>query len=82
MKIETGTIARTAVLVIALINQLCAIMGWTPLDLDEDMIYQVCTIVATIGASLWSWWKNNSFTKAALEADKVLKSIKTGVTEE
>ena len=76
MKIETGTIARTIVLLIALLNQVCAIMGWTPLDISEEAIYQLCSLAATAGASVWAWWKNNSFTKAALTADKKLQALK------
>ena len=26
----------------------------------------------TVCASLWAWWKNNSFTQAAIEADEQL----------
>ena len=76
MKIEAGTIARTIVLVIALANQVCVIMGWTPLDVSEDAVYQLCSLAATVGASLWGFWKNNSFTRAAIAADLVLRKNK------
>lgn len=77
-KVDIGTIERTIVLVIALVNQVCAIMGWTPLDIAEADVYQSVTLIATIGASIWAWWKNNSFTQSALEADKLMHELKKG----
>ena len=69
-KIKLETIIRTAVLVIALINQILAICGKDTLPLYESDIVQIITLVATIASSLWAWWKNNSFTQNAIEADK------------
>ena len=40
---------------------------------------QVETIVTTcimIGVALWNWWKNNSFTKKAIAADKYMETLK------
>lgn len=68
--IKADTIARTIVLALALINQALAIAGKGTLDIAENDIYQVVTLVFTIGAAVLSWWKNNSFTKAAIAADE------------
>lgn len=76
--IKTDTIARTIVLFIALANQVLAISGKEIFPVTEDQIYQIVSLVATIGASVWAWWKNNSFTKPAIEADKVLAQLKNG----
>lgn len=75
-KIESGTIARTALLIFALLNQMLTIMGKNPLPFAEEDIYDVITGVLTAVASLWTWWKNNSFTQAALEADVYKEEIK------
>ena len=75
-KIETGTIARTAVLIFALFNQMLTMTGKNPLPFSEDQVYTVATGVLTVGASLWAWWKNNSFTQPALEADVYKEEIK------
>ena len=77
-KIDIGTIVRTIVLVIALVNQGCTMMGWNPLDISEAYVYQSVTLIVTIGASIWAWWKNNSFTQPALEADKLMHELKKG----
>ena len=72
-KIEKGTIIRTAVLVFALINQVLTISGYNPLPFTDEDFGQAVSMVLTVGASLWAWWKNNSFTQAAIQADKQLK---------
>lgn len=71
--ITAGTIARTIVLLLALANQVLAMCGKQVLNIADDDIYQIVSIVFTISASVWSWWKNNSFTQNAINADKFLK---------
>lgn len=77
-KISVETIIRTIVLVVALVNQVLTATGKNPLPFSEDIIYELVTVLATVGASVWAWWKNNSFTSAAIEADKFLTSLKKG----
>lgn len=74
--VSTGTIARTISQGIVFLNLILGLCGKTPLDIDESVIYTVCTGVATIGVGIWTWWKNNSFTKRAREADLVKDGVK------
>lgn len=74
--ISAGTIARTIVLLLALANQVLAMCGKQVLNISDDDIYQVVSIVFTIGASAVAWWKNNSFSQTALKADKVMAELK------
>ncbi len=74
-KIEKGTIVRTAVLAFALINQILTICGYSPLPFTDDNVGQAVSMFLTAGASLWAWWKNNSFTQAAIAADDILKNF-------
>lgn len=74
--ITAGTIARTIVLLLALANQVLAMCGKQVLNISDDDIYQVVSIVFTIGASAVAWWKNNSFSQTALKADKVMAELK------
>lgn len=76
MKVDKGTIARTVVLIVALINQVLTMTGYNPLPFAEDAIYEGITAVLTVGGALWAWWKNNSFTPAAIQADQTLKELK------
>ena len=80
-KIKTDTIVRTIVLVLALFNQILAIKGKEVLPVTEDEVYQLVSLVATIGASLWAWWKNNSFTEPALMGDQLKDQLKQEVHE-
>jgi SPP1 family holin len=72
MKVKADTIARTIFLALTLINLILNALGKVPLQLEESQIYEICTLAAVIVASLSAWWKNNSFTQAAMIADKVL----------
>lgn len=80
-KIKTDTIVRTIVLVLALLNQILAIKGKEVLPVTEDEVYQLVSLVVTIGASLWAWWKNNSFTEPALMGDQLKDQLKQEVHE-
>lgn len=71
-KIEKETLARTVVLIVALLNNILAMAGYNPLPFSDDEVYMGVTAVFTVAASLWAWWKNNSFTEKAIEADKIL----------
>lgn len=74
--ISAGTIARTLCLLLALVNQALTITGHAVLPIDDDTVNQAVSLACTVGASLAAWWKNNSFTGAAQEADKYLVQLK------
>lgn len=71
-KIEKGTIVRTSVLAFALINQILTICGYSPLPFTDDNVGQAVSMFLTASASVWAWWKNNSFTQNAIIADEYL----------
>lgn len=76
MKIEIGTIVRTALLVVALINQFLSILGKAVLPIEDGQIEMLLSTGITMIAALVGWWKNNSFTEPAKEGDKLMKSLK------
>lgn len=78
MKVKTETIVRTVILALALINQLLSATGHAVLPIQDEQVETLITTGATILASLWAWWKNNSFTKAAIAADNHLADLKGG----
>lgn len=75
--IKGDTIARTIVLALALINQMLVVFGKEALPIVEDDVYQIVSLIATAGTSIWAWWKNNSFTQAAITADEEMKTMKS-----
>ncbi len=76
MKIKSETIIRTAVLALALVNQLLAAAGKSVIRLEDGQLSAFLNSALTVAAALWTWWKNNSFTGAALEADEYLKALR------
>ncbi|WP_321383216.1 phage holin [uncultured Enterococcus sp.] len=74
--ISADTMARTIILVLALLNQVLAILGKGTINIAENDLYQVISLLFTIGSTVVAWWKNNSFTTAAIEADERLKELK------
>ena len=75
-KIPTATIARTAVLLLALTNQVLSACGKPLLPLESQTVEQLVTAGITTVAALVAWWKNNSFTPAAIQADGYLARLK------
>lgn len=66
------TWVRTIVLALALISQILVLAGKTDKLIDEEKATEALTLLFTIIASVWGFWKNNSFTDKAQEADAVL----------
>lgn len=78
MKVEAGTIARTIILALALINQILTVSGHAVLPIEDEQVNTLVSTIWTVVASVWTWWKNQSFTAPALEADELLKELKKG----
>ena len=76
MNISAGTIARTACLVLALTNQILSATGHSVLPIEDAQVETLVTTGLTVAASLAAWWKNNSFTPAAIKADEALKDFR------
>lgn len=74
----TGTIARTAVLILALANQIFAACGKPMIPVEDEDLSALITTGITVGAAVAAWWKNNSVTMHAQTADEYLKSLKRG----
>ena len=75
-KISASTLARTAALALALTNQVLSALGKPVLPIESSTVEQLVTAGITTVTALVAWWKNNSFTPAALEADKTYDRLK------
>lgn len=73
LKVKPDTIIRTVVLIIALINQILTSTGHAVIPVSDEQITEAITLFFTIVTSIWAWWKNNSFTQAALNADEFMR---------
>ena len=78
-KISAGTIARTAVLALALINQLLSALGKPVLPIESAQLEQLISTGLTTGSALVNWWFNNSFTREAIQADAEFERLKKRV---
>ena len=74
--VSIGTIARTACLALALTNQVLTCFGVQVLPISDDELNNLVTTGLTVATSLAAWWKNNSFTTAAMIGDEHIKQVK------
>lgn len=75
-QVSKATITRTALLTLALVNQSLTMAGRSPLPVDDEDFAALLSLGLTVGASLWAWWNNNSFTNKAIAADDYLLELK------
>ena len=75
-KTDVGTITRTVLIIIALINQGLVIAGKNPLPFEDEQIAQVISFGFTAVTALIAWWNNNNFTREAKEAQHYLDALK------
>lgn len=76
--VNAGTVARTLILLLALVNQCLTVAGFSVLPISDEQIESLVSTVWTAAAALWAWWKNNSITPAAIEADKIKADLTEG----
>ena len=70
--VSAQTWTRTIVLALALINQALVVFGITKNEVEIETWTQYVSYAFTVLTAVWSWWKNNSFTLKAQEADNKL----------
>lgn len=75
-KPSIATIARTVALALALVNQVLSATGHAVLPIESEQLESLVTTGITIVASIVAYWKNNSWTQEAIEADETLKNLK------
>ncbi|MBU5595373.1 phage holin [Amphibacillus sp. MSJ-3] len=74
---DRGVIIRTVALFVAFVNQLLCYFGRSPIPIEEERITMLISIIIMAIVSVWTWWKNNSFTKCAKEADQYKRKLKS-----
>jgi len=80
-KITGATIARTVVLIIAIINQALTAAGKPILPFEEATVSELVSTLFLIVTSVVTFWFNNSYTKAALKGDAVMKEERLAAKE-
>ena len=77
MNITAGTLARTIILALALVNQILSATGHPVLPIEDAQVETLVSTAWTVIAALIAWWNNNSFTSAAKAGDEVMKQEKS-----
>ena len=77
MKISKGTIIRTVLMAIVIINMILKANGIELISISESEIATVVEYVLEIAVIIANWWYNNSFTENAKKAQKFLEELKT-----
>ena len=75
--LDKGTIIRTAVLFLSIINQILAVLGKSPLPISSDQLTDLISTGFTAVTAIIAWWKNNDFSEAAREGTAHMKRLKT-----
>lgn len=76
MKISKGTIVRTVMLVVVVLNMILKHFGLDVINVSESEILSVLEMLIEIAVIIVTFWKNNSFTDKAIKADEFLKTLK------
>lgn len=76
MKISKGTIVRTVMLIIVLLNMILKHFGIDVINVSENEVLSVLEMLIEIATIIVTFWKNNSFTQNAIKADEFLKTLK------
>jgi len=78
--LDKGTVVRTVLLFIALVNQTLIMFGKAALPISEDQVntladalYLTCSTIFTIVTTLVAWFKNNYVTGKGKQQKEVLK---------
>lgn len=74
--VDKGTIIRSAALVLAIANQIIAIIGAS--TFADALWYQITSIVVTVAIALLNAWENNDWTYFARLGTGVLNALEDG----
>lgn len=76
--VDKLTWTRIIALFILLINQISiSFFDFKVIPFEDDQIYEGVSLLLTVLITIWTTWKNNSFTTEAQITDKQLKKLKS-----
>jgi SPP1 family holin len=81
MKISKSTIIRTILVAIVIINFILEKLGVDLIPVDESIIGMFVETFVEIAVIVVGFWKNNSFSQAAIRADEFLKELRNDDAE-
>lgn len=75
---DINVIARFIALGVVLINSVLTMFNINPIPFSQEEAYGIVSTILTCGVAIYTAWKNNSITKEAKMADKVMLALKNG----
>lgn len=81
MKVTKGTIVRAILFILVVVNIVLEKCGLDVIRTDENAILMLVEAVIELAIILVGFWKNNSFTQAAIKADEFLKQLRESEAE-
>ena len=78
MKIEItkGTVVRTVMIAIVLINMVLEKFGLDVIKTSESTVASIVEMLFEVGSIIAAWWYNNSYSLAARKADRFFMAVK------
>lgn len=76
VKITKGTIIRTIALAVVLLNMALKALGKPLIEYDEGTVMYWLEYFIEVAVIITTFWKNNSFSPAAIKADKFMNDLK------
>ena len=73
-----NVVARFIALGMVLINSILTMFNINPIPFSQEEAYGIVSTILTCGVAIYTAWKNNSVTKEAKMADKVMLALKNG----
>ena len=75
MKISKGTLIRTIMVAIVVINLALKQFGIDVINVSENDVSSFIEMVVSVATIVLAWWKNNSFSERAIQADNWLHNF-------
>ena len=70
---------RTVAIIRLICAIFCGILSLSGIYMDVDILIEGIACLFALATLLWSWWKNNNLTEAAIEAQGILDDMREGV---
>lgn len=77
VKITKGTIIRTIALAVVLLNLGLKALGKPLIEFDEGTVMYWLEFIIELAVIIVNFWKNNSFSPAAIKADEFMKQLQS-----
>ena len=79
--VTKGTIIRTIMLLIVIVNLILKACGVNTLNIEENTVAVIVETLIELAVIVVTFWKNNSYSQKAIQADEFLKELKSNTEE-